>query len=145
MTSTAETLTAIAEHLEAAAALTRQLALGLPEAVDTAAPGEEHPLEQESITPEEWVNHARDLHPALGERQAQVLGEVAKAHPHGIGTGPICRSIGYEQTNTYLALDALGRQGLVRKDDTAKPHQYYLGKALLRQGRGKYSDSAFDA
>lgn len=78
---------------------------------------------------------AAALHSQLGERQTQILIEVIKAYPAGVGTGPICRGINYEQPNTYLALEALSRQGLVRKDDTTRPHTYYVGDALIRQMR----------
>jgi hypothetical protein len=84
--------------------------------------------------PQAWadpVERARALHPALGERQEQVLHEVATAHPGSMTSGDIYRSIGYDQANTYLTLDALSRHGFVRKDATTRPHRYYLGARLL--------------
>lgn len=137
MSTSNELLTELADHLEAAARTIRTLATIAPGDVirEPAAPEGESSAD---LDPETWVTLARELHPALGERQAQVLGEVAKAHPDGTGTGPIWRAIGYEQTNTYLTLDALARQGLVRKDSTTKPHRYFLGPALLRHATGQH-------
>jgi hypothetical protein len=128
----------LAEHLEAAARVARTLArTGLDASAAERLPHE--PVELKLST-DDWIRYARELHPSLGERQAQVLGEVAKAHPSGVGTGPIWRAIQYEQTNTYLALDALARHQLVRKDSSAKPHKYYLGRALIRHGVERHGD-----
>ncbi|MCY9555596.1 hypothetical protein M5W98_28705, partial [Paenibacillus apiarius] len=118
--------------LEAAASLVRRLAED-----DAATPP---PIADEELSASDWVTYARELHPALGDRQAQVLSEVAKAHPQGTGTGPIWRAIDYEQTNTYLALGALSRQGLVQKDESAKPHRYYLGPALIEYASRRKRD-----
>lgn len=136
MANTQTLLAQLADQLEAAACTIRELAGGEPESTGTA---KESAREDDLgyVTRQEWLDAALELHPMLGDRQAQVLLEVAKAHPEGVGTGPIWKAINYEQPNTYLALDALGRQGLVRKDDKAKPHKYHLGDALIRQVRNK--------
>lgn len=124
-------LAEIAEHLEAAAAKLRTLA-------DKGAepPADEPALDTGELTVDEWVKLAKDVHPLLGVRQAEILREVAKAHPEGIGTGPVSRAIDYEQTNTALTLAALVRHGLVRKDPESRPQRYYLGDRLLRRGGG---------
>jgi hypothetical protein len=128
-------LTRLAEQLEAAAGTIRELAaVGL----DTEVEPVQENVHLAGIDTIEWLEAAIDLHAQLGERQTQVLLEVIKAYPSGIGTGPIWKAIDYEQTNTYLALDALARQGLVRKDDTVRPHKYYVGKALIAEMRRRF-------
>jgi len=123
----------LADQLEAAASTIRELAVGTESigASEAAVPKDDLGY----VSKQKWLDAALSLHPMLGDRQAEVLLEVAKAYPAGVGTGPIWKAINYEQPNTYLALEALGRQGLVRKDDSAKPHKYYLGDALIRQVR----------
>jgi hypothetical protein len=124
----AQLLDQIATHLESAAQLLRRLAKAEPQSAGTA-----DATVGQNLSASEWIALARDLHPALGDRQEQVLLEVAKVHPEGTGTGPIWKAIDYEQTNTYLTLNSLARHGLVRKDDSSKPHHYYLGQRLLER------------
>lgn len=126
----------LAGELEAAAATIRELAAAssaTTPSVEDAVPVDD----LVSVSGQEWLDAALAIHPMLGQRQTQVLLEVAKAYPNGVGTGPIWRAINYEQPNTYLALDALARQGLVRKDSTVKPHRYHVGDVLLRQVRAQ--------
>lgn len=74
---------------------------------------------------------ARKLHPTLGVRQAEALKLIADAHPAGVGTGHLTKEMHYDQPNVYLTLQALVRQGLVRKDDESRPHAYFLSSQLL--------------
>src|SRR3954451_12521466 len=135
MTETRTLLTRLAGQLEATASTIRELA-----STGSDIPAE--PIHEDvnlaGIDTIEWLEAAIGLHAQLGERQTEVLLEVIKAYPNGIGTGPIWKAIDYEQPNTYLALDALARQGLVRKDDTVRPHKYYVGDALVAEMRRRF-------
>jgi hypothetical protein len=84
-----------------------------------------------NLSPEEWLDLARKLHPAIGERQEEVMLEVAKAHPRAVTTGQVSKAISYEPTNTNLVFVALARQGLIRKDETTRPFSFSLGGRLL--------------
>jgi hypothetical protein len=135
MTEAQVLLTRLADQLEAAAGTIRELAeVGL----ESKAEPVQEDLNLAGIDTIDWLEASLDLHAQLGERQTQVLLEVITAYPNGIGTGPIWKAIDYEQTNTYLALDALARQGLVRKDDAVRPHKYYVGDALIAEMRRRF-------
>ena len=135
MSTTQELLSRLAEQVELAARTIRELAGGYDETVSEPA---DEPTNLAGIDTVDWLEASIALHAQLGERQTQVLLEVIKAYPEGIGTGPIWKAIDYEQTNTYLALDALARQGLVRKDSTVRPHKYYVGDALVAEMRRRF-------
>jgi hypothetical protein len=135
MSTTQALLDRLAEQVEDAARTIRELASTFTEV--TAEPAHE-PVNLAGIDSVDWLEASMALHAQLGERQTQVLLEVIKAYPEGIGTGPIWRAIDYEQTNTYLALDALARQGLVRKDSTVRPHKYHVGDALIAEMRHRF-------
>ena len=122
MSDQARILGELANHLEAVAELLRQLTDGQPSQSADA------PLSSGLAAGDQVIERARRVHPALGERQEQVLRLVADSHPKGITTGEIWRPINYDQTNVYLTLNTLARHGLVRKDSSAKPHRYYLGR-----------------
>jgi hypothetical protein len=128
--STSQDMTDLAGHLEAAASLLRRLSTSL----ETRSSSDRQP--DKSLTPDRWLDLARELHPALGERQEQILLQVAEAHPEGIGTGPISRTIDYGQTNTNLTLTALGRHGLVRRESAGNAYLYFLGPRLLESAQG---------
>jgi DNA-binding transcriptional ArsR family regulator len=81
--------------------------------------------------PTDPIERARSIHPALGERQEQILRLVADAHSGGITAGDISRALEYDQANTYLTLEALAKHGLVRRDDTVRPYRFYLGRKML--------------
>jgi hypothetical protein len=134
MTTSQELLMRLADQLEAAATTIRELADAEVRAPN-AVPVEVNLAGVDTV---DWLEAAIAVHSQLGERQTQVLLEVVKAYPEGVGTGPIWRAIGYEQTNTYLALDALARQGLVKKDSTVRPHKYFVGDALLAEMRSRH-------
>lgn len=135
MSAPHELLIRLAAQVEATAKTMRELADAFS---DATAETEREPVDLAGIDTVEWLEAAIALHAQLGERQTQVLIEVIKAYPDGVGTGPIWKAIDYEQTNTYLALDALARQGLVRKDSTVRPHKYHVGDALIAEMRRQF-------
>jgi hypothetical protein len=135
MSTTQELLSRLAEQVELTARTIRELAGAYDEPASEPA---DEPTNLAGIDTVDWLEASIALHAQLGERQTQVLLEVIKAYPEGIGTGPIWKAIDYEQTNTYLALDALARQGLVRKDSTARPHKYHVGDALIAEMRRRF-------
>jgi hypothetical protein len=135
MATTHVLLTRLADQFEAAAGTIRELADG---GIETKIEPVQEDVNLAGIDTIDWLEASIDLHAQLGERQTQVLLEVIKAYPHGVGTGPIWKAIDYEQPNTYLTLGALARQGLVRKDATVQPHKYYVGDALIAEMRSRF-------
>lgn len=83
------------------------------------------------------VGRARQLHPALGPRQAEALRLVAQAGPSGADTGTLSREMSYDQANVYLTLQALVRHRLLRKETTSVPHRYFLSSALSEGHRDR--------
>jgi hypothetical protein len=76
------------------------------------------------------LQRARAVHPALGQRQAEVLLELAKADPAGASCGKIAKAISYDEPNCHIALSALVSKGLAEKDTTTYPHTYRLSPRL---------------
>lgn len=76
---------------------------------------------------------ARRLHESIGPRQLEVLRHIADAHPEGVTTGDLVRLMHYDQANIYLTLKSLWDRNylFVRRDETVKPHRYYLSPKLL--------------
>lgn len=120
--STADILDSLAEAAEAAAAVfRRRAALMRPQAQGGRSPGT-------------VLDLARQIHPMLGERQAQVVGELEKAGAAGTTTGAIASELQYDQANTHIALGALVKHGIAEKDTSAYPHVYRLAAGLLPEG-----------
>jgi len=78
------------------------------------------------------VELARRLHPMLGPRQAQAIGELEKAEPAGLSTSRLrtLMKYGEDNANTHLTLQALVNLGFAEKDDSTRPHTYRLGRKL---------------
>jgi len=76
------------------------------------------------------VHRAREIHPALGPRQAEILKELEIAGADGTTTGLIFRKIGYSQPDVYLTLRGLVTRGLAEKDESTSPQRYRLAGAL---------------
>ena len=76
------------------------------------------------------VVRARQIHPELGPRQAEILKELEGVGAAGTSTGPISNKIGYAQPNVYLTLKVLTTLGLVEKDELVTPHRYRLASSL---------------
>jgi DNA-binding MarR family transcriptional regulator len=76
------------------------------------------------------VMRAKEIHPALGPRQAEILEELEIAGADGTTTGVIFRKIGYPQPDVYLTLRGLVTRGLAEKDESASPQRYRLASAL---------------
>ncbi len=66
----------------------------------------------------------------MGTRQEEILRLIALAHPTGVGTGYLSKTMNYDQPNVYLTLKAMIRQGLIVKDETSHPHRYGLSDDL---------------
>lgn len=113
-------LEAIAEALDAASATMRRRAALISASSD----------EDAQTVEEDGIARARLLHPQLGPRQAQVIEKLQEAWPAGLTTGPLSRSIRYDQANVYLTLQSLVALGFAEKDSTQSPHQYRLGRRL---------------
>ena len=133
MSSTPELLKEIADLHEAMARTLRVHAARLHGGDPGEPEAEKEGHTKQGVDLDDVIARARLVHPSLGERQAQILRLVAKAHPGGITTGEIWRPINYDQTNVYLTLEALGRQNLVRRDVNVRPHRYYLGPELTEE------------
>lgn len=114
-------LEALADALDAASGALRQhlALLGPP-----AAPG------ADGQAPQGAIAKARAIHERLGSRQAQILEVLEGAGDAGTNTGVISRSIGQDQPNVYLTLQALAGLGFVEKDETTDPHTYRLTPLL---------------
>jgi hypothetical protein len=120
--SDADILEALAEAAEAAAAVfRRRAALARPQPQAERRPGT-------------VLDLARQIHPMLGQRQAEVVGELEKAGAAGITTSAIAAALQYDQANTHIALGALVKHGIAEKDTSAYPHVYRLTPGLLAQG-----------
>ena len=78
------------------------------------------------------VELARKMHPMLGPRQAQAIGELEKAEPVGLSTGRlrVIMKYGKENANTHLTLQALVNLAFAERDDSTRPHTYRLGRKL---------------
>lgn len=104
-------LDAMAEALDAAAALRRHSALADVESPTVAAG---------------VVSRARAVHPLLGPRQAEILGLLEETGREGTNTGVLSHAMEYDQPNVYLTLQGLIGLGFVEKYDTTSPHTYRL-------------------
>lgn len=121
--SDADILDSLAEAAEAAAAVfRRRAALARPQPQGERSPGT-------------VLDLARQIHPMLGQRQAEVVGELEKAGAAGTTTSAIATALQYDQANTHIALGALVKHGIAEKDTSAYPHVYCLTSGLLTQGR----------
>jgi len=112
-------LHALADAIDAASRVLRERAVAI-----------ESPL-PESIPVQGAVARARAMHPPLGPRQAQIIEVLEKYGRTGTNTGVISRAIGYSQPNVHLTLMGLMGDGLVERDDQARPHRYWLSEPLL--------------
>lgn len=120
--SDADILDSLAEAAEAAAAVfRRRAALARPQPQSEPAPGT-------------VLDLARQIHPMLGQRQAEVVGELEKAGATGTTTSAIAAALQYDQANTHIALGALVKHGIAEKDTSAYPHVYRLTSGLLPRG-----------
>ena len=108
----------LADALEAAARVLRGAGR------DAAAP--------EAADIDSAVALARELHPALGGRQAMVIELLDAAEPTGTTTGALSRTMDYDQPNVYLTLRGLITLGFAEKDASTDPHTYRLGEKLRR-------------
>jgi hypothetical protein len=77
------------------------------------------------------LDRARAVHPMLGQRQAEVLVELAKASAVGASCGAIAKAINYDEPNCHITLNALADKGLVDKDTSTYPHTYRLAPPFL--------------
>lgn len=120
--SDADILEALAEAAEAAALVfRRRAALARPQPQG----------EQRAGTA---LDLARQIHPMLGQRQAEVVVELEKAGAAGTTTSKIAAELDYDQPNTHIALGALVRHGIAEKDTSSYPHRYRLAPTLLGGG-----------
>jgi hypothetical protein len=120
--SVADVLDSLAEAAEAAAAVFRRRAA-------LARPQPQGERGQATV-----LDLARQIHPMLGQRQAQVVGELEKAGAAGTTTGAIAAALQYDQANTHIVLGALVKHGIAEKDTSAYPHVYRLTASLLAEG-----------
>jgi hypothetical protein len=114
-------LEAMANALEAAAAVLRRHAAGL-----SPAPG----APQTGTLTEQ----ARRIHRMLGERQEQMLPLLAAAGEHGATAGDIARALEYDPANATITLNAMVKAGLLRKDESSVPYLFRLVPELLTVG-----------
>jgi hypothetical protein len=114
-----EILDAMAEALEAAAAVLRR----------HAAP--RHPGAPEAQHAETLAERARQIHRMLGERQEQMLPLLAAAGERGSTSGNIARALDYDQANATITLNAMVKAGLLLKDESAVPYRFMLVPELL--------------
>ncbi len=91
----------------------------------------------ESPVDERVVRAARAIHSTMGARQEEILRHIASAHPDGVGTGYLSKTMNYDQPNVYLTLKAMIRQGLIVRDEKASPHRYGLSEKLHEAAEGK--------
>lgn len=129
-------LLALVDGLEAAAESLRRSLANLPESQGRPHVGAgAQPTAQAAIgsaggSPDP-VKRARELHPSLGPRQAELIGLLAEAHPDWSTTGTLYpRMVGYGQANVYLTLKNMIPLGFVEKDASSTPHRYRLGPRL---------------
>ena len=114
-----EMLEAMAEALEAAAAVLRRRAAdqraGSPETQGAGTLAE----------------RARRIHRTLGERQEQMLPLLAEADEAGATSGDIARALDYDHANATITLNAMVKAGLLLKDESAVPYRFRLVPELL--------------
>jgi hypothetical protein len=72
------------------------------------------------------LERARAIHPMLGQRQAEVLLELARAGPAGASCGKIAKAISHDEPNCHITLRSLAAKNLVDKDTSTYPHTYRL-------------------
>lgn len=116
----------IVSALEEASDLLRKASRALSSTLEGTAPGGVQRTDQNSSA----VLRAREIHPELGPRQAEILEQLEIAGDDGTTTGVIFRNIGYAQPNVYLTLRGLITLGLAEKDALTSPHRYRLAGAL---------------
>ena len=117
--SDADILESLAEAAEATAAVfRRRAALARPQPQAERRPGT-------------VLDLARQIHPMLGQRQTEVVGELEKAGATGTTTTAIAIALHYDQANTHIALSALVKRGIAEKDSSTYPHIYRLASSLL--------------
>ncbi len=92
-----------------------------------------HPV---TTPPSNVVDLARQTHPLLGPRQAQILSLLAEGPAQGLSSGDLGRQMSYDQPNVYLTLQQLARRGFVHKDATSNPHLYRLTDELAQAAAG---------
>lgn len=113
-----EMLEAMADALEAAAAVLRRRAAEGPPGVSSA---------QHAGT---LAERARQIHRMLGERQEQMLPLLAEAGEHGKTSGDIARELDYDHANAMITLNAMVKAGLLLKTESA-PYRFRLVPELL--------------
>lgn len=113
-----EMLEAMAEALEAAAAVLRRHAAGRSPAPGTPQAGT-------------LAEQARRIHRMLGERQEQMLPLLAAAGEEGATAGEIARALDYDPANATITLNAMVKAGLLRKDESSVPYLFRLVPELL--------------
>lgn len=113
-----EMLEAMADAMEAAAAVLRRRAAASHPGVSTT----QHAT---------LAERARQIHRLLGERQEQMLPLLAAAGEHGATSGDIARALEYDHANATITLNAMVRAGLLLKDESAVPYRFRLVPELL--------------
>lgn len=121
-----EVARAIVSALEAASNSIRDAARILGGIFEQSAPDGRQRAEQRSSA----VLRAKEIHPELGPRQAEIVEQLEIAGDEGTTTGVISRKIDYAQPNVYLTLRGLTTLGLVEKDEVTSPHRYRLASSL---------------
>jgi hypothetical protein len=111
-------LEAMADALEAAAAVLRRRAAGRPGVSVTRHAGT-------------LAERARQIHRLLGERQEQMLPLLAAAGEYGATSGDIARALEYDHANAMITLNAMVKAGLLLKDESAAPYRFRLVPELL--------------
>jgi hypothetical protein len=114
-----EILEAMAEALEAAAAVLRRRAAGSCPDVSEAQP---------TVT---LTERARRIHRLLGERQEQMLPLLAAAGERGATAGDIARALEYDHANAMITLNAMVKAGVLFKDKSSAPYHFRLVPELL--------------
>jgi hypothetical protein len=114
-----EILEAMADALEAAAAVLRRRAVGWQ-------PGVSEPQPSGTL-----AERARQIHRMLGERQEQMLPLLAAAGEQGATSGDIARALEYDHANATITLNAMVKAGLLLKDESAVPFKFTLVPELL--------------
>jgi hypothetical protein len=114
-----EMLEAMADALDAAAAVLRRRAAGWRTGVSAAQPAGT------------LAERARRIHRMLGERQEQMLPLLAAAGERGATSGDIARALEYDPANATITLNAMVKAGLLRKDESAVPYRFRMVPELL--------------
>jgi hypothetical protein len=112
-------LEAMADALEAAAAVLRRRPAGC------------HPVVSEARPAGTLAERARRIHRMLGERQEQMLPLLAGAGERGATSGDIARALEYDHANATITLNAMVKAGLLLKDESAVPYRFRLVPELL--------------